>query len=115
MPIKIMYPCQYPDCDARYDETLDGTTDDQPGILNGWVYPHDAEHVGDKPVPVHDHILNMMHKVEVEEEPCSGRAWPYTENNMCTLAARHKGNHKDRKGREFGHAGYFRDKDGNIK
>jgi hypothetical protein len=64
MPKKIMYPCQYPDCPARFDETLAGTTDDQPGVNTGWIYPHDAEKRGD--VGTHDHILNAMHKVEVD-------------------------------------------------
>src|SRR5215813_2399296 len=41
--MKILYPCQYPGCIARYDETLVGTTDSGPGVLNGWLYPHDAE------------------------------------------------------------------------
>jgi hypothetical protein len=75
MPKKTMYPCQYPGCDARYDETIAGTTETThdgdveqtlPGVLTGWVWPHAAEQEGD--VGTHDHILNIMHKVEVDDE-----------------------------------------------
>jgi hypothetical protein len=98
MPKKIMYPCQYPDCNARYDETIAGRVQcptcaqffvpssgtvvrrhreqggtatcpgsySNTGILNGWIYPHDVEEKDD--VRTHDHILNVMHKVEVDDE-----------------------------------------------
>lgn len=62
--IKYLYPCQYPGCQARYDEELDGTTDDQSRTLSGWVYPQDAEVEED--TPTHGHIINVLHRVEVE-------------------------------------------------
>jgi hypothetical protein len=65
-----MYPCQYPDCPARYDETRDGIVDGTGATLTGWQYPWDEEVSGD--TPEHEHILNVMHKVEVDDTECIG-------------------------------------------
>jgi len=67
-----VYPCQYPGCLARYDETQDGRTEKTGAVLTGWIYPWDAEAKGELPeqfsgdIPGHEHILNVMHRVEVE-------------------------------------------------
>jgi hypothetical protein len=63
-----MYPCQYPGCNARYDESLDGQTEDVAGDnirLNGWIYPWDAETA--ESILTHDHVINVLVKVEVED------------------------------------------------
>jgi hypothetical protein len=72
-----MYPCQYPGCNARYDETIAGTSgslypgdteNTEAGMFTGWIYPHDAEMQGDDITPTHDHIINVLVKVEVYDE-----------------------------------------------
>ena len=63
---KTMYPCQYPDCRARYDETLDGKIEGTGAVLTGWIFPYDAEAIAD--IRTHEHVLNILHKVEVEDE-----------------------------------------------
>lgn len=68
VPKKILYPCQHPGCEARYDETLDGmivTKGNATGKLTGWMYPWDPEAEGDQ--KTHEHILNTMHKMEVDD------------------------------------------------
>jgi hypothetical protein len=62
--VKYLYPCQYPGCQAQYDETLDGKFEGTGGQLTGWLYPQDAE--SDDITPTHDHIVNVMHRIEVE-------------------------------------------------
>jgi hypothetical protein len=51
--------------------------DGRPGILTGWVYPHDAEAEGDPRTPVHDHIINVLHKVEVDDDDAPARSETY--------------------------------------
>jgi hypothetical protein len=69
MPKKTMYPCQYPECTARYDETLDGKIEGTGALLTGWVFPWDAESTAvEESVRTHEHILNIMHKVEVDTD-----------------------------------------------
>lgn len=67
MPKKTMYPCQYPDCQARYDETLDGKIEGTGAVLTGWIFPYDAETVSWASTN-HEHILNVMHKIEVDTD-----------------------------------------------
>ena len=63
---KTMYPCQYPGCTARYDETLDGKVEGTGALLTGWIFPWDVEAKAD--VRTHEHILNIMHHIEVDDE-----------------------------------------------
>ena len=63
---KTMYPCQYLNCKARYDETLDGKIEGTGAMLTGWLFPSDAEVVSS--AASHEHILNIMHKIEVDTD-----------------------------------------------
>lgn len=60
---KTMYPCQYPDCPALYDETQDGRIDGMGAMLTGWLFPPGTQ-VSTAMIRSHEHILNIMHKVE---------------------------------------------------
>ena len=63
---KTMYPCQYPGCQAMYDETQDGRIDGLGAMLTGWKFPASSQSV-QATVRPHEHVLNIMHKVEVDE------------------------------------------------
>lgn len=69
MPKKTMYPCQYPDCPARYDETQAGKVEGLGAVLTGWMFPWDTETTTvEDNVRSHEHILNVMHKIEVDTD-----------------------------------------------
>lgn len=63
MPKRTMYPCQYPDCPALYDETQDGRIDGLGAMCTGWMFPPGTQ-VTAAMVRSHEHILNIMHHVE---------------------------------------------------
>ena len=39
---------------------------------------------------------------------CGYTIWPYTENNFCVLDPHEAGDHQDKRGRKFNHAGYLK-------